>query len=169
MAALVVLSPSVPRDVRGHLADLLAQNGLEVVSASGEDDAIARAKERRFAVAVLDLGVEGLQRFLAHGPRVRRVIVTPFALLERCTSLIRDELTSSVARLAVDAPRDAGAPAAAESPEDDLRRARIAFENAHVRRVLERHGGDKTRAARALGIDISSLYRRLNQIERGES
>jgi DNA-binding NtrC family response regulator len=163
-AALVVFSRAVPREVRGYVAGILEQSGLDVIGAEDEDEAIAVARKRRFAVAILDVELEGLRRFLAHGPRIRRVIVSPFALLERCTSLIRDELTSQVARLAVDTPLDATA--VRESSEDDLRRARIAFENAHVRRVLERHGGDKARAAKALGIDISSLYRRLSQIER---
>lgn len=44
---------------------------------------------------------------------------------------------------------------------DDLRAARRAFERAHVAAVLRKHGGDKSAAARALGIDLSSLYRKL--------
>jgi len=35
------------------------------------------------------------------------------------------------------------------------------MERRYVRHVLERLGGNKTRAARALGIDRRSLYRRL--------
>ncbi|MCW8139211.1 MAG: hypothetical protein KIT58_09950, partial [Planctomycetota bacterium] len=46
---------------------------------------------------------------------------------------------------------------------EDLRAARAAFERAHIRRVLERHGGNKPRAAEALGIDLSSLYRKLER------
>ncbi len=44
---------------------------------------------------------------------------------------------------------------------DDLRAARRAFEVQHVRAVLRRYGGDKRRAAEALGIDLSSVYRHL--------
>jgi DNA-binding NtrC family response regulator len=127
-----------------------------------------RGARRTAALVVLSRAVPrevrgSLAGILEQSPRIGRVIVTPFALVERCTSLIRDELASAVVRLAVDAPQEA---TTARESEDDLRRARLAFENAHVRRVLERHGGDKARAAQALGIDISSLYRRLQQIER---
>ncbi|MBI1849385.1 MAG: sigma-54-dependent Fis family transcriptional regulator [Planctomycetes bacterium] len=52
-----------------------------------------------------------------------------------------------------------GAPPA----EDDLKAARKHFESAHVRRVIEKYGGDKQQAARALGIDLSSLYRKLQE------
>ncbi len=44
---------------------------------------------------------------------------------------------------------------------DDLRQARAAFEVAHIQRVVNRHGGDKAKAAAALGVDVSSLYRKL--------
>ncbi len=51
-----------------------------------------------------------------------------------------------------------------ESPaEDDLKAARTAFERAHIRRVLDRCAGDKRQAADLLGIDLSSLYRKLEE------
>ncbi|MBI3098121.1 MAG: sigma-54-dependent Fis family transcriptional regulator [Planctomycetes bacterium] len=48
-----------------------------------------------------------------------------------------------------------------ETVVDDLRLARLAFERAHIRRVVEKMGGDKKAAAEALGIDVSSLYRKI--------
>jgi two-component system response regulator AtoC len=58
----------------------------------------------------------------------------------------------------------AGASSPPETPgPDDLRSARRGFERAHVAAVLRRHGGDKSAAARALGIDLSSLYRKLEE------
>ncbi|MBI3758727.1 MAG: sigma-54-dependent Fis family transcriptional regulator [Deltaproteobacteria bacterium] len=50
---------------------------------------------------------------------------------------------------------------------DDLKAARRAFELAHIHRVLEKFAGDKRRAAEALGLDLSSLYRKLESDEPG--
>jgi len=52
-------------------------------------------------------------------------------------------------------------PAVAAS--DSLKLARREFERRHIRRVIERHQGDKRLAAEALGIDLSSLYRKLDE------
>ncbi|MEM6326344.1 MAG: sigma-54 dependent transcriptional regulator [Bacteroidota bacterium] len=50
---------------------------------------------------------------------------------------------------------------APEARVEDLRLAREAFERAHIDRVLASHGGRVREAAEALGIDRSSLWRRL--------
>ena len=44
---------------------------------------------------------------------------------------------------------------------DDLRAALERFERQHIRRVLDRCGGDKKEAARRLNLGLSSLYRKL--------
>ena len=46
---------------------------------------------------------------------------------------------------------------------DDLRVAMTEFERRHIRRVLDRCGGDKREAARRLGLGLSSLYRKLEE------
>lgn len=46
---------------------------------------------------------------------------------------------------------------------DDLRVAMNEFERRHIRRVLDRCGGDKREAARRLGLGLSSLYRKLEE------
>ena len=48
------------------------------------------------------------------------------------------------------------------STEDDLKAARRAFERAHILSVIAKYGGEKRPAAEALGIDLSSLYRKLD-------
>ncbi len=48
-----------------------------------------------------------------------------------------------------------------DAESDDLRTALDRFESQHIRRVLDRAGGDKREAARRLGLGLSSLYRKL--------
>ncbi|MHC4605340.1 MAG: sigma-54-dependent transcriptional regulator [Planctomycetota bacterium] len=49
------------------------------------------------------------------------------------------------------------------STSDALKTARQQFERSHILRVIAKCGGDKKRAAEALGVDISSLYRKLQE------
>lgn len=46
----------------------------------------------------------------------------------------------------------------------DLRTAVQEFERRHISGVLASAGGDKVEAARRLGIGLSSLYRKLNEL-----
>lgn len=46
---------------------------------------------------------------------------------------------------------------------EDLKNALRQLELSHIRHVIEKHGGDKRRAADALGISLSSLYRKLEE------
>ncbi len=65
-----------------------------------------------------------------------------------------------------DFPADLMGEAPGDEPadtSDDLRSALDRFERAHIRRVLDRAGGDKREAARRLGLGLSSLYRKLDE------
>ncbi len=57
----------------------------------------------------------------------------------------------------------ADADPAAASP-DDLRAAVRDYERQHIRRVLEQSADDKREAARRLGLGLSSLYRKLEEL-----
>jgi DNA-binding NtrC family response regulator len=46
---------------------------------------------------------------------------------------------------------------------DDLRVATRQLESAHITRVIQKYAGDKRAAAEALGISLSSLYRKLEE------
>jgi transcriptional regulator with PAS, ATPase and Fis domain len=48
---------------------------------------------------------------------------------------------------------------------DDLREALAAYERIHIASVLERTGRDKRKAAELLGLSLSSLYRKLNELQ----
>jgi DNA-binding NtrC family response regulator len=47
-------------------------------------------------------------------------------------------------------------------PPVDLREATAEFERAHILRVIDRCGGNKRKAAKLLGLGVTSLYRKLN-------
>ena len=53
------------------------------------------------------------------------------------------------------------------SLSDNLKEAVLAYEKSHIERVLKRMEGDKKGAAEALGVSLSSLYRKLEDLEIG--
>jgi DNA-binding NtrC family response regulator len=58
------------------------------------------------------------------------------------------------------APPDTGEPDSGE----DLKQALMQFERQHIIYSLRRHRYDKTETARNLGIGVSSLYRKLEEL-----
>jgi len=50
-----------------------------------------------------------------------------------------------------------------ESPAHNLKQALAMFEKAYIREILQKTGGDKEKAAKLLGIGLSSLYRKLDE------
>jgi transcriptional regulator with PAS, ATPase and Fis domain len=50
------------------------------------------------------------------------------------------------------------------SLSDNLKDAVLAYEKSHIERVLKRTGGNKKEAAEALGMSLSSLYRKLEEL-----
>jgi DNA-binding NtrC family response regulator len=48
---------------------------------------------------------------------------------------------------------------------EDLAEARRDFERQHIDRILLRYGGDKPKAAKAMGVDVSTLYRKMRVSE----
>ncbi len=85
----------------------------------------------------------------------------PGNVRELSNVLERALLLSDGPRIGAEALR--GLAGGVEAASDDLRTARQAFERAHILRVVEKHGGDKRQAAKALGIDLSNLYRKLEE------
>jgi two-component system response regulator PilR (NtrC family) len=57
------------------------------------------------------------------------------------------------------------AAAEAGEPADDLKDALRQFERQHIIQTLRRHGYEKTQTASHLGIGISSLYRKLDELQ----
>src|SRR5690606_28388032 len=65
-----------------------------------------------------------------------------------------------------DLPRSLRGPDADLSPVvgDDLREALRAYERIHIESVLQRTGNDKKLAAERLGLSLSSLYRKIEEL-----
>ncbi len=80
--------------------------------------------------------------------------------LERAMILAEGELLSSELL-----PFDEDVPAGFEHRSDDLRAGVKAYEAHHIRRVLATTGGNREEASRRMGIDPSTLYRRLKELD----
>ncbi len=61
-----------------------------------------------------------------------------------------------------DLPQILAGAAVATTADTGLRATVREFERDHIRRVLEEVDGDKEAAARLLGVDLSTLYRKLS-------
>jgi len=83
---------------------------------------------------------------LSPGPKIR---------LADCPGVIAE------ARAARPAPQEPAAPAAADAPSDKLEDV----ERVHIQRVLESTGGNKTQAAKRLGVSLRTLYRRIEKLD----
>lgn len=64
-----------------------------------------------------------------------------------------------------DLPGEFSGVATTNSNSDDLRTAVRAYEREHIRQVLVTTGGNREEASRRLGIDPSTLYRRMKELE----
>ena len=51
-----------------------------------------------------------------------------------------------------------------DNASEDLNQAMAQFERQHITQCLRRHNGDKAETARVLGIGVSSLYRKLDEL-----
>ncbi len=59
---------------------------------------------------------------------------------------------------------DVQAQATPHSSSDNLKEALHAYERSHIQHVLKRLDGDKKKAAEVLGVSLSSLYRKLDEL-----
>jgi DNA-binding NtrC family response regulator len=59
----------------------------------------------------------------------------------------------------------AGTSPSAPAPSGSSPRTLREIEMEHVLRVLEKHGGSKTKAADELGISLKTMYNKLNQLQ----
>jgi two-component system response regulator HupR/HoxA len=146
-------------------------------------------RERREDIPLL---AERFVAEAAHGHRKRVAGIDPEALeclaqfewpgnvrqlrneLQRAVVLLEDGEAVGVQHLsprlrspAASSPTPGAPPAPAEAPANgtssELRGARAAFEARHIAAVLERQGGNVSRAAEALGLSRMQLHRKLKE------
>lgn len=152
------------------LARALARRGLEVASARGIEEALARIPETRSELAVLDLNLAGesglvlIAPLLAANPDCRIVVLTGYASIATAVEAIKLGAAQYLAKpVDVDtllAAFAAGAPdVAAPVPARPLSVARLEWE--HIQRVLAEHDGNISATARALNMHRRTLQRKL--------
>ena len=154
------------------LAKSLAAQGLEVLSAASGADALALARGRTFAAAVLDLKLAGetslalIPQLKALNPEMRILMLTGYASIQTAVEAIKLGATNylpkpaTVAEILAALQNEAGNPdlAAAEQP---LSVERLEWE--HIQRVLAEHDGNISATARALNMHRRTLQRKLGK------
>ncbi len=80
-------------------------------------------------------------------------------VLERAMLLTNNEIIGIE-----DLPAELAGTLATSDPSDDLRNAVRAYEREHIRHVLATTNGNREEASRRLGIDASTLYRRMRDL-----
>jgi len=126
---------------------LLVESFLQRLAAEHQSDPKALASEALDAVMVYDWpgNVRELENALEHAwVLTRGDIIEPGALPERITKRRKDPLVAERSYA---------------NPTLDV------IERAYIMYVLQSEGGNKTRAAEVLGIDPSTLYRKLSRYE----
>ena len=134
------------RDRRDDLV-LLIDNFLQELSAERSNAPKALSSEALDAVMVYDWpgNVRELQNALEHAVVLSRGdIIDPMSLPERITRRRKEPLVAE---------------RSSPNPSLDI------VERAYIMWVLQSEGGNKTRAAEVLGIDPSTLYRKLSRYE----
>jgi len=81
-------------------------------------------------------------------------------VIERSIIFAEDDLIG-IKNLGLLTPQDSSIDVA----DDNLQNTIKVFEKQHILRVLKRHNYDKTQAARALGVGLSSLYRKMDELD----
>jgi two-component system response regulator HydG len=134
------------RDRRDDLV-LLIDHFFQDMAAERESAPKALSSEALDAVMVYDWpgNVRELQNALEHAVVLSKsTLIEPGALPERITRRRREPLVAE-----------------RSSPNPSLE----VIERAYIMWVLQAEGGNKTRAAEVLGIDPSTLYRKLSRYE----
>ena len=152
------------------LSRALTQRGHAVSGAHSADEAVALAREKRPARAVLDLNLDGTSGLALIGPLLeanpdcRIVVLTGYASIATAVEAIKLGATHYLAKPtdvdAILAAFEAAAlDAEAAPPSEPLSVNRLEWE--HIQRVLKEHDGNISSTARALKMHRRTLQRKL--------
>lgn len=121
-------------------------------------DHLLRRLNQRLKRRVLGVDAVALRTLMSAGWRgnVRELQ----NVLERAVLLSDNEMLSLA-----DLPAELTGAATPPEPGEDLKCAVRAYERQHIRQVLAAVGGNREEAARRLGVDPSTVYRRLKELE----
>jgi len=157
--------------LRERLARAMRERGYQVVTAAGGAEALARARQVRPAMAVVDLrmpglsGIEVLEALRALDPGMRVLMLTGYGSIATAVEATRRGAVGYLPK-PVDADEILGAleGPGAESPARPTETPSLArTEWEHIQRVLADCGGNVSEAARRLGIHRRSLQRKLQK------
>ena len=176
-----VLAADDDEDVLQAIKQALQFKGHSVLVAASAREAIALLDSEEVDIVLADIvmpdmdGIELCGHITKNRPNVAVILITGNADLDLAIASIRagaydflvkpltaDPLFAAIDRAAEHAPiRSAGAPT-------EARRAVLSLsevERRHILETLRTAEGNKTTAAKLLGIDRTTLYRKLHEIE----
>ncbi len=162
---------------RQAMGRALRRRGATVLEASTGADALDQTEQEQPSGVLLDLclrevnGLELIEGFIQRAPELRLVVLTGYASLATAVEAVKlgaiqylpkpVEPDDALEALTTTATRPQPRPAATPmSPQ------RLEWE--HLQRVLQRHQGNISAAARALGMHRRSLQRKLAKRPHGQ-
>jgi len=184
---LVLVVDDEPR-MRELLVRALAQWGFSVSAARSGEEALRLAEASGPEIVVLDLnlpqmdGMECFARLREKFPRVQGIVLTGFASVESARRAVHLEVVEFLTKpchlgeleRALDRAtrrlmpaRESEVVAAPAAPATGGKAITLdEMERDHILAVLERHQGNRTAAAAALGISRRTLYYKLEEYQR---
>ncbi len=179
-----VLATDDDEDVLQTIKEALQFRGHSVLVAASAPEALALLANEEVDIVLADIampGMDGLElcgHITKNRPNVRVIIITGKPNLDVAIASIRagaydflvkpltaDPLFAAIDR--ADPRRPPGSTGAATEARDAVQSLRE-LERRHIMETLRKAEGNKTVAARMLGIDRTTLYRKLSEIETTE-